>query len=463
MADQDEQQAHAWANETFGHAVLGDARRVARLVTMAAAVASRPAGTVTQVFTRSADREGAFRWLQSSQVDAAAVAHAAHRATARKSAGQAWVYVALDGSSLTLTDRTGHRELGRVGKPLPVRGLQVMNALAVDPHGVPLGLVDQRWWAREQPPKEKKIKSWKGDLQDKETRYWVDSLLAVEAQMAQHAAGTKPWFQLDRGGDCWAVLQTAIERSLLLTVRATHNRRLVLPQGRTGYLRDHLRRQRPVGTYDLSVPAHPGRTARVARMSVRIAPVTLDLRVSRKQHVHVQLQACLAREQGGPKGDRLEWLLLTTHPLRSFDEACAVLHGYTQRWRVEELHRAWKGGVCHVEQTQLHSRQAIVKWATLLAAVAARAVRLAYLARTTPEVEASTEFSPYEIEAAFLLAKRKRDRRRKVLLGEMIALVAQEGGFAGEYSGRPPGAQVLARGLERIATLAKGLRNLEEM
>jgi len=211
------------------------------------------------------------------------------------------------------------------------------------------------------------------------------------------------------------------------------------------------------------VPARPARAARIAHITERTASVTLDLRVGPKRHVHVTLQACLAREEGGPKGDQLEWFLLTTHPLATFDQARAVVHGYTQRWRVEELHRAWKSGVCNVEQTQLRSRQAIVKWATLLAAVAARAVRLAYLARTTPDVDASTEFSSYEIEAAFVLAKRKRDRRRKVLLSEMIALVAQEGGFAGEYSGRPPGAQVHARGLERIATLAKGLRNLEEM
>lgn len=452
-----------WADQTFGHADLGDERRVARLVTMAAAAASRPAGTVTKVFTRSAERGGAFRFLESTQVDAAAVAHAAHVATARRSVGAPWVYVALDGSSLTLTDRTGRRELGRVGKQLPVRGLQGMNALAVDAHGVPVGMIDQRFWAREQPPRAKKIKSWKGDLQDKETRYWIEALVAVDTLMAQHAETTKPWFQLDRGGDCWAVLQTAIERSLLLTVRMAHNRRLATSDGRKVYLREHLERQRVAGTYELRVPARPGRAARLARMSVRTASVTLDLQVGRKRHVQVTLQACLAREVGGPKGDQLDWFLLTTHPLATFEQACAVVHGYTQRWRVEELHRAWKGGVCNVEQTQLRSRQAIIKWATLLAAVAARAIRLAYLARTTPDVEASTEFSAYEIDAAFLLAKRKRDRRRKVLLSDMIALVAQEGGFAGEYSGRPPGAQVLARGLERIATLAQGLRNLNEM
>jgi len=51
--EQDGEESHAWAEHTFGHAALGDERRVHRLVTMAAAVASRPAGTVTQVFRRT--------------------------------------------------------------------------------------------------------------------------------------------------------------------------------------------------------------------------------------------------------------------------------------------------------------------------------------------------------------------------------------------------------------------------
>lgn len=458
-----------WAEESFGHAALGDRRRVDRLVAMAAAVASRPAGTVTSVFTESAEREGAFRWLESELVEAAEVARASHVATARRCTGARLVYVAMDPSSLTLTDRAGHREIGRVGgfrNGTLVWGLHMMNALAVDEHGAPVGLLDQRWWSRDEPPPPKRKnrpKSHRVHFSRKETRFWVESLLAVDELLKREAAGVTPWFQLDRAGDCWAVLQTVVERSLLVTIRSAYSRRLAAQQGRPLYLREHLLRQRVLGTYEVQVAARPGREARTARMSVRACTVTIELKVSKKRRVNVRLQACLAREVNAPKNDRIEWCLLTTHPIATFEDACKVIEGYTQRWCVEELHRAWKGGVCNVEQTQLHSRQAIIKWATIHAAVAARALRLAHLARTTPDVPAATEFTPYEIDAAFLLAKRKRDRRKKILLSEMIDLVAQEGGFAGKYSGRLPGAQVLARGLERIATLARGLQNLEEM
>ena len=116
-----------------------------------------------------------------------------------------------------------------------------------------------------------------------------------------------------------------------------------------------------------------------------------------------------------------------------------------------------------MESTQLHSREAIIKWATLLAAVAARAIRLAYLGRTSPEVPAKLQFTDDEITAAFILSKRKRDRRRIASLGEMIGIIGEQGVFAGQYSGHPPGPTLLARGLIRVQLLAEALRNMRKM
>jgi hypothetical protein len=341
-----------------------------------------------------------------------------------------------------------------------------MNALAVDPRGAVIGLLDQRWWSRDEPPPPKKknrTKSHRVHFSQKETRFWVESLVAVDDLMKDEAPGVTPWFQLDRGADCVAVLQTAVERSLCVTVRSASSRRLAPVKGQPQYLRARLSRQPVLGTYKVHVPASSKREARTAILSVRACEVTIELKLSSRKRLNVRMWACFARERYAPKGDCIEWCLLTTYPVTAFEQACEVIGGYTQRWKVEELHRAWKGGVCNVEQTQLHSRRAIIKWATIHAAVAARALRLAHLARTTPDVAAATEFTEYEIDAAFLLAKRKRDRRKKVLLSDMIELIAKEGGFAGKYSGRPPGAQVLARGLERIEPVARSLQHLEEM
>jgi hypothetical protein len=94
------------------------------------------------------------------------------------------------------------------------------------------------------------------------------------------------------------------------------------------------------------------------------------------------LNAIWTREYGrGPmrstrSGQRrsraLDWLLLTNYPMNTLAEAERIIFGYSQRWRIEDFHKAWKSGVCNVEQTQLRTRAHVIKWATVLAAVAIR-------------------------------------------------------------------------------------------
>ena len=457
-----------WANEEFGHAALGDRRRTRRLVDMAEAAARHPAGTVTAVFQDSAEREGAFRLLESDQVSTAQVAAASHAATLKRCAGHEYVFVAVDSTSLNLNDQTGSKGFGRIGNSAkPSLGLYAMNALAVAPDGVPLGLLDQEWWARDKPAKpgpRSKKGSYRARFQEKETRHWVDVLTRVAEMFRQALSSVRPWFQLDRGGDCWPVLMLAIQLNLLLTVRSTHNRRLQDEQDKdNAYLWSKVEQEPVLGSYTLEIPARQGQPARVAEMQVRACKVTIELRVSKKKREYVSVYAVLAREKSDAK-DRVEWKLLTTHPVTSFEQAHAVIRGYATRWRVEEFHHAWKTGVCNVEQSQLRARDHFIKWATVLAAVAARAVRLSYLARTQPELPASTELTQDEIDAVLILKKRTGYQRGSdPPLADVVRWIADLGGYTGKSSGGPPGPKVIARGLQRIEGLAEGLKNMREM
>jgi len=456
-----------WARETFAGAQLGDERRVRRLVAMAAQVARAPAGKVTQVFEASAAREGAFRWLESPAVPEGAVAEAVFKATARSCSGCSVVYVAVDGSSLTLSDRAKRRELGRVGGRFVTRGLHVMSALAVDQRGAALGLLDQQWWARSEQPKRKPGERGQKCLGkkylDRETRYWLQSLADTQHRLETHGDGCRAWYQLDRGADCWPVFDFAIKEKLLITVRATHDRRLVSQDGRRNYLHATLKKRPVLGHYAVEMPVRPHRPARTARIALRSCRVSISARVGSNRRQTFVLNAVLAEEVGRKGRDRLQWFLLTTAPVTTFEQARAVALGYTFRWRVEEFHRTWKRGLCRVEDTQLQSRSALIKWATILAAVAARALRLAQILRTTPDIPATDEFTEYEIDAAFILAKRKRDPRQQLRFAEVVELIADLGGFAHKYSGSKPGPTVLGRGLERVKIMALGLKNMEEM
>lgn len=80
-----------------GHAELGDARIVA-------ALAEHPVGKVQEVFHSGAKQQGAYDLLRNSQVRAESLLAAVETATVRRCAGRPWVHVAVDGTSLQLTN-----------------------------------------------------------------------------------------------------------------------------------------------------------------------------------------------------------------------------------------------------------------------------------------------------------------------------------------------------------------------
>lgn len=259
-------EAGAWAEQEFGHAEIGDARRTARLVAVAKGAAARPGGRITEVFRTGAERTAAFRLVGNDEVRAVDVAGAAHRACARRAAEHAFVFVPVDGSSLNLTDRAGTKDLGVVGaRSVGARGLQVMTAIAAAPDGTPLGVCGQTWWARKGRVR-RKGKRDKRQVRSKETQHWLDVMQHTSAVFADEAPSTRPWFQLDRGGDAWPVLLEGLQLDRLFTVRAAQDRRLSgANDGPRRRLWEQVENQPSLGRYVFSVrrlAGAPGRRGR---------------------------------------------------------------------------------------------------------------------------------------------------------------------------------------------------------
>jgi len=260
---------HQWAYETFGGLEAGSRRRTARVVAMAAGVASRPAGTVTEVFADSAAREGAYRLLSNDAVVAAQVTRAMCDATGDACARHSRVYVAVDGSSLSFPDPKRIRELGGVGAwKSRGRGLHVITALAMDMDGVPVGVLAQTWWARLRPSPP--LRHSKRKVETKETRFATGTLREVASRTKELAPKTRAICVGDRNFDCWPILQLTRTDDVALIVRAQYNRRLEgSHRGPRRYLADALKSAPELGRYDVEVPARGGHPARTARMRIQ--------------------------------------------------------------------------------------------------------------------------------------------------------------------------------------------------
>jgi Transposase DNA-binding/Transposase Tn5 dimerisation domain len=459
--------ARQWAREEFGEARLGDQRRTSRLVAMAATALSRPAGRVSGVFANKAEREGAYDLLANPGVDSDAVIASMGEACTRRCRVYPFVFVGVDGSSVTVTDRAGTKDVGAIGTyEAGARGLKVITAYAVSPSGVPLGACAMRWWARSRRPR-KRRPSYERPTRQKETQHWLDAIDDTTTRLAEQAPGVRPWFQLDREGDGWNKLQHLERSGGFFTVRNNHDRRVRMPRGRSP-LRKVLRRQPVLGSYSLAVPGNHGRRERLANMTTAV--VTLDLRDKPTGRTWpLTLTAVWVREsRTTPRGEKpIEWLLLTNYVVNSLAAAQLVVFGYAQRWRIEDFHKTWKSGVCDVESTQLRARSNVIKWATVLAAVASRAERLKHLARETPEQPASIELSAAEIEATILLKKRQKSRVEVVpdtmpTIAQATRWIADLGGYTGKSSGGPPGSITIGRGLRDVLVAAEVIEALKK-
>lgn len=450
----------AWAQRSFGTADLGDVRRNRRLVRIAGRVAATPAGRVTEVFWNAAERQATYDFLEHDQVPTAAVGEAVFTATAEAGRKHERVLVVLDGTSLHLVDESGCKGFGHIGTfAKGAHGLKLINALALTPDGTPLGVADQVWWSRHERAERNRYRS----AGDRESVHWREAATRILHRHAEHAPDTKLHFLADREADATHLIKLLIRSGHEFTIRSNATRRVAVGSKRVD-LRRTLTRLDPVARMEVALPATASRPARVASLEIRAARLPIVWRDRRSRHRRVvPVTVVWARERR--RSQNLEWVLFTNTSVTTAAEACAVVRGYTMRWRIEDFHKTWKSGACRVEDTQLRSVNAVIKWATILAAVAARAEHLRHRCRAAPNAAASEELTPDEIEALVLI--RNDDNpgahlatAEDLTIQQATRWIADAGGYVGGRGSGLPGATTIARGLQRISAAAAVIASL---
>jgi hypothetical protein len=426
---------------------------------MVTTAARHPRGRISEAFRTGAERQAAYDLLESKFVTSAAIGRAVSVGTARQCSALDEVLVPIDGSSLTLKDQSGAKGFGSVGaRSKGSTGMKVITALALRMTGAALGVLSQAWWARtEVAPK----KSKRRELSERESHRWHEALMLASAAMKEAAPDCRPHALIDREGDASLLMQKLVEQDWNFTIRANATRKVFEGNKRIS-VRTVLKRA-PNGFCQVRLPGRNGREGREALLTVSYATVNL---VMRDRHKHkrepMRVGVVWAREVGRRKP--IDWMLYTTAEVRTLTDAFDTVRRYTNRWQVEEFHRAWKRGHCEVEETQLRSKESVIKWATILAVVAARAEQLKHDSRARPTLSAAEHLSADELEAIVLLKQQEKRKNETVdnevpSLEQAVRWLADLGGYIGKWNG-PPGATVIGRGLERIYPVVLALKSL---
>lgn len=335
-------------------------------------------------------------------------------------------------------------------------GFFIHSALAVTEGGLPLGLLHQHVWMR--PPEERGQRAARRQKEtaDKESQRWLDTEQAVVATLP---ADREVVTISDREADFYDYFALPRRPHQHVLVRAKPRRRLA---GTKELLGVAVRAAPLRGTLTIQVPRRDDHHARTATLSVRFGTFALrppSTHLRRKDLPPLPLQAVLVEEEHPPAGVKpLCWLLLTTLPVASLEDAARLVRWYSYRWRMERYHFVLKSG-CRLEELHLGTAERWRRALALYAIVAARLLHLTYRGRQEPEAscEPAVEREEWEVlwrqfqPGQALPAQPPR-------LRQVLRWIAQLGGFLGRKGDGEPGVKVLWRGLRKLHAMVLGFR-----
>jgi hypothetical protein len=320
---------------------------------------------------------------------------------------------------------------------------------------VPLGILSQRIWARQEVPEEgyqEKIERLQvTPIEEKESSKW---LLALEETVARTARGVKVVTVADRESDFFEFLTAAEEHRALFLIRARTDR-LLMAEDSAGHesLLEAVAHAPLLGSLEVEIPGNGKRKARSANVAVHVAQVTIKPPTRRGAAAKasgsiepIALNAIWAVEEAAPASvEPISWVLLTNLPVADFEAAREKIGWYGKRFAIETWHKVLKSG-CQVERCLLETAERLSRYLTLFSIIGVRLMHVAYLARVAPQLPATEVFSQEEIEALHVRVHHARAPNKPPTLREAVRMIGSLGGHLGRKRDGEPGVTVIWRG-----------------
>jgi hypothetical protein len=451
-----ELEAGRWAQQNFGSCQLGDERRTRRAVQYAASVAVKPEGSTPQQVEKWSDLKAIYGMLASEAVTFHALAGPHYALTRQECSGRRHVLLLNDTTEVSFNHRDKIAGLGLL-KHEKHQGFLLHSSLAVDAASEEvLGLAGQTIRHRQRVKREHANRRLQ--RADRESRLWGD----VIDQVGPPPEGVRFTHVCDRGADNFEVFCHFEQQGCDFVVRAAQLRRTVEVSGEQLSLQEALAAAPVLGTYRLSVPASANQRARQALLEVRVVKVTLPRPRNTTAYVKqsgidsitmcvVEAREVQTRSGWPPKQQPLQWVLLSSHLVESFDEAWEVIRIYERRWTIEEFHKGLKTG-CNLEGRQYTTAQSLEAVTAILSVAAVRLLQIKTLAKRDPEHPAEHLMPPSWLVALTHLRKKPIHTIR-----QFIRELAGLGGFLGRKGDGEPGWITLWRGFDKLTLVLRGL------
>jgi hypothetical protein len=355
------------------------------------------------------------------------------------------------------------RGLGEIGKGNS-RGVLLHPMLAVDAeNGICLGLLSGQVWTR---GARRTVSHDRRDLSDKESQRWISTALAAKPLLASAAMVTSLG---DRESDIFAAYASVPEERFHVIARSMHDRKLACGTGLYA-VSEHM----PVADQDwIVLPSRAQRPERLADLELRFGAVQLARPQSKfLRHLPESVPVSLvdvreAHPQAGT--EPLHWLLLTTHPVASAQDAWRIVEWYKRRWLIEQFFRVLKTQGLKLEDSQIATADRLLKLVAIAAKAAVITIQLLQARDGHGQQPIQLVFNANEVAALAALnqeleadSKRLKNPHPPHTLAWATWIIGRLGGWDGYQSSRPPGPITIKHGLEYFHAVAAGwsLRNV---
>jgi hypothetical protein len=424
---------------------LGDVRLNRRAGKVLAKLGDKPTVSIPAACGGWDETRGAYRLFDQDRVTAQQVLEPHYGASQQRMGQYRRVLCIQDTTELDFSSKGDIEGLGPLNYESR-QGLYLHPTLAVTPERLCLGVIDAWTWTRE-PGSLGAPKDDRRPIEEKESLRWLEGYRRVCERQAE-LPDTQLVYLADREADIYEIYaeRTAQSPAAEYLIGAQHDRKL--SDGKT--LRQALAQAPELARIEFDMPKAEQRKAQRIAQSLRAVPVTLKapFRAGHKLP-DVEVTALLAQELDPPTGaEPIEWLLLTSLPVDTAEQAGELLQWYLCRWQVEIYFRILKSG-CKVEDLQLEKLSRLEPALAFYIIIAWRVLYLTMLGRECPELPCDVVFAEEEWQAAYIVAKRKPPPSEPPTLDQMVRMVAGFGGFLNRNGDGFPGPQTIWIGLQR--------------
>ena len=296
------------------------------------------------------------------------------------------ILVISDTSTIVFEPKYKRKNLGYIGANTEKAGFYTHPAILLDAdNGACYGLagisafkIEKVKTDEEKQLKEQKIKNrWHTLFEEKTSYKWFEA----PEQAIRNCPGAASYTLIgDRESDIYELIARTIENKWDFVYRSQTDRRLSGDDKKK--LSEVIEKWPVASKYNLKVPKTKNRSEHTASMNLKFGQVNIPRsrtpscrRYSKQITLRiVQVEESSETVVGNEKP--IKWILLTSHLIKSSEQAMQIVKWYTQRWTIEQVFRTLKKKGLNIENSPVTTYQGLINLATMALIAAVQVMQL---------------------------------------------------------------------------------------